>query len=806
MRGGSVRRLGRATALLAVAVALLVGLAGPAQAAPPPPPPPPNPTDNQLGASRAAVNARTAQVAGLTTQLSALDDRAAAIALELSARQEQANRALVDLQDARTAADAASAAAASAKQATTAAAADVEALRARVDEFVSARYQQGLDIGPLGLLTAPGGPQEVLDRSAFADLVADQQQQVLDSLHRALVARVNADSLARKAEDDARAAAERAEQASEAAAATVANVQAKAVAQAALLAQVRAQREQVNAQLAAAISSDAGLRAQRDRFVSWQEQVAAAQRAQAQAAAGRVGGGGIVRGAGAVRGVIDRAMSQLGVQYAWGGGNGRGPTLGVRDGGVADAFGDYRHVGFDCSGLMIYAFAGAGSGVAALQRLPVPVRSAGAGRRPPARRHAVLRQRRRDRARRAVRRQRHDDRGAVLRLRAVRASYRCAPRASCPSSPACPDARPLDLRVCTDGARVGCQRERARCRAERRPPKPSSSSARCSRSSGSSSARTGSSSGCSSGCSPAGHLLLEGVPGVAKTLAVETFAKVVGGTFARLQFTPDLVPADILGTRIYRQGREEFDVELGPVVANFVLADEINRAPAKVQSAMLEVMAERHVSIGGETHPMPDPFLVLATQNPIENEGVYPLPEAQRDRFLFKILVEYPTVEEEREIVYRMGASRRSPHHVLDPAELSRLQDVAAAGVRAPRARRLRRAPRRGHPHPRRARARRRRRLGRLRRLAPRVARHHRRRPRARPGPRPRLRAAPGRPRRRARRAAPPPRALLRRAGRRRADRPRRHPRAPDRPAAAGHRPPESAHGPGPSRRPAAPT
>lgn len=354
-----MRRLGRATALLAVAVALLVGLAGPAQAAPPPPPPPPNPTDGQLGASRAAVTARTAQVAGLTTQLATLDDRAAQIALELSARQEQANRALVDLQDARAAADQASAAAVTARQATTAATADVDALQARVDEFVSARYQEGLDIGPLGLLTAPGGPQGVLDRSAFADLVADQQQQALDSLHRALVARVNADSLARKAEDDARAAAERARQASDAAAATVANVQAKAAAQAALLAQVRAQREQVNTQLAAAISSDATLRAQRDRYVSWQEQVAAAERAQAQAAAGRVGGG-IIRGAGAVRGVIDRAMSQLGVQYAWGGGNGRGPTLGVRDGGVADAFGDYRRVGFDCSGLMIYAFAGAG--------------------------------------------------------------------------------------------------------------------------------------------------------------------------------------------------------------------------------------------------------------------------------------------------------------------------------------------------------------------------------------------------------------------------------------------------------------
>src|SRR5947199_3390461 len=154
-----------------------------------------------------------------------------------------------------------------------------------------------------------------------------------------------------------------------------------------------------------------------------------------------------------------------------------------------------------------------------------------------------------------------------------------------------------------------------------------------------------------------GHLLLEGVPGVAKTLAVETVAKVVGGTFARLQFTPDLVPSDILGTRIYRQGREEFDVELGPVVANFVLADEINRAPAKVQSALLEVMAERHLSIGGKTFPMPSPFLVLATQNPIENEGVYPLPEAQRDRFLFNIVVEYWNAEEEREIVYRMGVN-----------------------------------------------------------------------------------------------------------------------------------------------------
>jgi MoxR-like ATPase len=174
-----------------------------------------------------------------------------------------------------------------------------------------------------------------------------------------------------------------------------------------------------------------------------------------------------------------------------------------------------------------------------------------------------------------------------------------------------------------------------------------------------------------------GHCLLEGVPGVAKTLAVETLAKVTGGTFARIQFTPDLVPADIIGTRIYRQSSEKFDVELGPVFANFLLADEINRAPAKVQSALLEVMSEQQVSIGGETHEVPHPFLVMATQNPIEQEGVYPLPEAQRDRFLMKIIVGYPTDAEEREIVYRMGVSPPEPSAIFTPGELIGLQRKA---------------------------------------------------------------------------------------------------------------------------------
>jgi MoxR-like ATPase len=176
-----------------------------------------------------------------------------------------------------------------------------------------------------------------------------------------------------------------------------------------------------------------------------------------------------------------------------------------------------------------------------------------------------------------------------------------------------------------------------------------------------------------------GHCLIEGVPGVAKTLAVETLASVVGGTFARIQFTPDLVPADIMGTRIYRSSSEKFDVELGPVFVNFLLTDEINRAPAKVQSALLEVMAEQQVSIGGQTYEVPKPFLVMATQNPIEQEGVYPLPEAQRDRFLLKIVVGYPSDVEEREIVYRVGVKIPSATQILDPAQLMRLQEKADA-------------------------------------------------------------------------------------------------------------------------------
>src|ERR687883_556833 len=151
-----------------------------------------------------------------------------------------------------------------------------------------------------------------------------------------------------------------------------------------------------------------------------------------------------------------------------------------------------------------------------------------------------------------------------------------------------------------------------------------------------------------------GHLLVEGVPGLAKTMAVKSLAEAVGGRFQRIQFTPDLVPADIIGTRIYNQREGEFQVSLGPVFANLLLADEINRAPAKVQSALLEVMQERQVTIAGETHKVPSPFLVMATQNPIETEGTYALPEAQVDRFMMKVLVGYPTEDEEFVIVQRV--------------------------------------------------------------------------------------------------------------------------------------------------------
>jgi MoxR-like ATPase len=174
-----------------------------------------------------------------------------------------------------------------------------------------------------------------------------------------------------------------------------------------------------------------------------------------------------------------------------------------------------------------------------------------------------------------------------------------------------------------------------------------------------------------------GHILVEGVPGLAKTMAIKTLAEAIGGEFKRIQFTPDLVPADLIGTRIYNQKAGDFNTSLGPVFTNLLLADEINRAPAKVQSALLEVMQERQVTIGRETFPVPDPFLVLATQNPIESEGTYELPEAQVDRFMLKVLVGYPSATEEFVIVERMTGVLQAVQKVLTTEQLLGLQQKA---------------------------------------------------------------------------------------------------------------------------------
>jgi len=177
-----------------------------------------------------------------------------------------------------------------------------------------------------------------------------------------------------------------------------------------------------------------------------------------------------------------------------------------------------------------------------------------------------------------------------------------------------------------------------------------------------------------------GHLLVEGVPGLAKTLTVKTLAKTIRGTFRRIQFTPDLVPADLVGTRIYNQKTSEFTTSLGPVFTNLLLADEINRAPAKVQSALLEVMQEYQVTIAGETHRVPEPFLVMATQNPIETEGTYPLPEAQVDRFMMKVLVGYPSEEQEFVIVERVTGIFQDVVAVASTDQLSALQRECRSG------------------------------------------------------------------------------------------------------------------------------
>jgi peptidoglycan DL-endopeptidase RipA len=327
----------------------------------PTPPPPPNPSDDELQRSRSSVAERAGEVGRLTAQLADIDSRTDDLQAALAAQRETAEAALVVLQTAQDAAAAASRRADAARIETQAASSAIDQARARLDEFVTATYQQGLDVGPLGLLTDSTSPEDLVARAEFNDLIARSQLAARDGLERARVAKANADSAARAALDEARARESEAQTAKADADAAFAAAAAAAREQAAQLAAVAAERAEVQRRLDAAESADAGLRQQRARFDEWQRRLAQEQaardRAERNAATARLGGAGpAVGGSAAVRRVIDRAMSQIGVQYVWGGGTGRGPSRGIPDGLGSPL----DRVGFDCSGLMLYAFNGAG--------------------------------------------------------------------------------------------------------------------------------------------------------------------------------------------------------------------------------------------------------------------------------------------------------------------------------------------------------------------------------------------------------------------------------------------------------------
>jgi cell wall-associated NlpC family hydrolase len=349
--------------LLAAALAATSGALASAE-----PTPPPNPSNDDLQRSRTQVDQRARSVADLTRRLADLQAEADDLQIQVAEQHEAANQALDVLSGAQAEADAAAARADSARAQTEAAGKAIDAARTRLDDFVAGTYSRGLDLGPIGLLTTSTGPDDLVDRAQLTDALAQQQAAALDGLQRARAQKANADSTARQAQAEAEQRRQAAAGAKAAADQALAGAQQNAAAQAQRLSAVATEQQQVQAQLDAAENADAGLRAQRQRFQDWQraqEQAeAAAQRKAQEEAAGRTAGRppSPVRqqGSSAVQTVIDRAMAQLGVRYSWGGGNPRGPTVGIRDGGVADSFGDYRNVGFDCSGLMLYAFAGVG--------------------------------------------------------------------------------------------------------------------------------------------------------------------------------------------------------------------------------------------------------------------------------------------------------------------------------------------------------------------------------------------------------------------------------------------------------------
>lgn len=357
----------------AAAASVPVAPGVPAQPPPPSPAPPPNPGDEALQRSRDAVAARAAEVGRLTARLGELAEEADQLQIEVATQHESANQARDASDQAGAAAAAAADKAAQARRRTDEAGAAIDAARTRLDGFVAGIYSHGLDLGPLGLLSRATDPQDLMDRARLTDAVSQDQADALDELERARVARANADSLARAAQEEADRRKQAADKARTEADQALAQAQSAADAQAQRLRAVTGEQASVQQELDTAQNSDATLRGQRRRFEQWQAARAAAEaareRAEQAAAAARTrdrarqeDSGPAPRrgGSDAVETVIDRAMAQLGVRYSWGGGNAEGPTKGIRDGGVADEYGDYKKVGFDCSGLMLYAFAGVG--------------------------------------------------------------------------------------------------------------------------------------------------------------------------------------------------------------------------------------------------------------------------------------------------------------------------------------------------------------------------------------------------------------------------------------------------------------
>lgn len=342
-------------------------------AQPPPPVPPPNPGDEELERSRDDVAARSAEVGRLTARLGELADEQDDLQIQVATQHESANQARDASDKAGREAAAAADRAVAARKETDRAGADVNAARDRLDSFVAGVYGHGLDLGPLGLLSRATDPQDLMDRARLTDAISRDQAEALDRLQRAQVAKANADSLARAAQEEADRRKAAADEARNAADEALNAARKAADAQRARLDDVAREQAGVQRQLDAAQNSDATLRAQRRRYLDYQAAQAAAEAEQArqarQAARGREaareeaapsGPAPRKTGSGAIETVIDRAMSQIGVRYSWGGGNKKGPTTGIRDGGAGDAHGDYKHEGFDCSGLMLYAFAGIG--------------------------------------------------------------------------------------------------------------------------------------------------------------------------------------------------------------------------------------------------------------------------------------------------------------------------------------------------------------------------------------------------------------------------------------------------------------